>query len=53
MQTEGSAKFDMLLQKVSCLIAVKLLDLFIDSMEVVSSKFVHGNACSHSVMTTK
>ena len=33
--------------------AVKLVDLFNHSMKVVSVGIVHGNACSHLVMSVK
>ena len=41
------------LQKVSCSLAVKFVDLFNDSMEVVSARIVHGTVSSRSVETTK
>ena len=50
---EGSGKFGLPLQNVHCPLAVKLVGLFNGSTEVVSAGFVHGNACSHSVMTPK
>ena len=53
VQTEGGAKFRLPLQKVSCSLAVKFVDLFNDSMEVVSARIVHGTVSSRSVETTK
>ena len=52
-QAEGHAQFGLSLQNVSCPLAVKRVDLFNDSMEVVSAGVVHRNACPHSVMTAK
>ena len=52
VQVEDSAKFGLPPQKVSCPLGFELLDSFNDSMEIFSVGVVHGNACSHSVMTT-
>ena len=41
VQTEGCTKFGLLLQNVSCPLAVKLVDLVNNSMEVVSAGVVH------------
>ena len=49
VQAERSAKLGLPLQKVFCPLAVKLVDSFNDSVEVVSSAgVVHGSACLNS-----
>ena len=42
MQAEGGAKFGLPLQNVSCPLAVELVDLFNDSVEVVSAEIYSG-----------
>ena len=48
VQPESSAKLSLPLQKVFCQLAVKLVDLFNDNVEVVSARVVHGSAYSNS-----
>ena len=53
VQDKESAMFGLPLEKDFSPLAVKLVDLISDSMEIASARFVDGNACSHSVMTKK
>ena len=44
VQAGGVMKFGLSLQKVSWSLAVELVDLFTDSMDVVSDELVNSNA---------